>query len=76
MEELKNLLIEKVGLDAEQGENVVQTVLGFLTDKLPENMQGMAEGLLNGETPDISSLMGGDGEGGNPLEAAKNLFGG
>jgi len=63
MEELKNLLMEKVGLDETQGGGVVEVVTGFLQDKLPENMQGIVGSLMNGETPDVASLLGG-GEGG------------
>lgn len=64
MDELKQLLMDKFGLDAETSEGAIETVLEFMKDKLPEGLRGMVDGLLAGE--------GGD----NPLDALKGLFGG
>ncbi len=66
MDELKEKLAA-LGLPAEQIDSVLETVFGFIKDKLPDGMEDMVESLINGETPDI---------GGGLLDKAKNLFGG
>ena len=65
MDELKNLLMEKVGLDGDKASGAIEVVVNFIKDKLPENLQGMVDGLISGE-----------GGGDNPLDAVKGLFGG
>ena len=65
MDELKKRLMEQVGLDEEGSQNAIEVVLGFIKEQLPENLQGMVDGLISGE-----------GGGGNPLDAVKGLFGG
>ena len=66
MEELKKLLMDKLGLDEAASEQAIDTVLGFVKDKLPENVQGFVDAAANGEMPDTGDL----------LDKAKGLFGG
>jgi len=66
MGELKQQLMEKLGLDEGISEQAIDLVLGFVKDKLPENMQGLVDSVASGEMPDTASL----------LEQAKGLFGG
>ena len=64
MDELKEKLAA-LGIESDKIEGVIETVLGFVKDKLPEGMGGMLDGLLNG-----------DEEGESILDKAKGLFGG
>lgn len=63
MEELKEKLIG-LGIAEEQIEGVIDTVLGFLRDKLPAGMQGIVDSIKNGETPGLDDLgdLGGIGD--------------
>ncbi len=66
MDELKEKLAA-LGLESDKIEGVIETVLGFVKDKLPEGMGGMLDGLVGGE----------EGEDGNSIiDKAKGLFGG
>lgn len=69
MDELKNKLMEQLGLDADASGSAIEIVLGFVKDKLPENMQGMVDSIANGETPDL-------GNAGGLMDMAKGIFGG
>ena len=66
MDELKKLLMGKLGLDEAASEQAIDTVLGFVKDKLPENVQGFVDAAAKGEMPDTGDL----------LDKAKGLFGG
>ncbi|MFK7910327.1 MAG: DUF2267 domain-containing protein [Akkermansiaceae bacterium] len=66
MEELKKQLMDKLGLDEAVSQQAIDTVLGFVKDKLPENVQGFVDSAVNGEMPDTGDL----------LDKAKGLFGG
>ena len=48
MDELIKLVAGKVGISAEQAEQAVHTVLGFLKDKLPEPIAGQLENIVGG----------------------------
>lgn len=65
MEELKKRLMEQIeGLDSEKSEQAVKIVLGFIKEQIPENLQGMVDGMISGEGGDC-----------NPLDAVKGFFG-
>ncbi len=66
MDELKEKLAA-LGLDSDKVDGVIETVLGFVKDKLPEGMGGIVDNLVSGE---------GASDGDNLLDKAKNLFGG
>ena len=66
MDELKEKLAA-LGIGDDKMDDVVQTVLGFIKDKLPDGMEGMFDSVMKGEVPEI---------GGDLLEKAKGLFGG
>ena len=65
MDELKAQLMEKLGLDESVSTQAIETVLGFVKDKLPENVGGMLDSVMNGE----------DAAGGL-MDAAKDKLGG
>ncbi|MDA0812220.1 MAG: DUF2267 domain-containing protein [Verrucomicrobia bacterium] len=66
MDELKAQLMEKLGLDETTSTQAIETVLGFVKDKLPENISGMLD----------SALSGGGDIGGGLMDAAKSKLGG
>ena len=66
MEQLNKLLMDKLGLDESASQQAIDTVLDFIKDKLPDNVQGIVDAAAKGEMPD----------GGDLLDKAKGLFGG
>ena len=66
MDELKQQLMDKLGLDEGISQQAIDMVLGFVKDKLPENVQGLVDSVTSGEMPDTGGL----------LDKAKGLFGG
>ena len=67
MDELIKLVSGRVGISPQQAEQAVQTVLGFLKDKLPEPISGQLEHLIGG---------GAAGAGGLDLGAVEGALGG
>ena len=64
MDELVNLVVQKTGISAEQARGAVDTVIGYLKDKLPAPIAGQIDGLIAGEgstgsVEDITKGMGG-----------------
>jgi hypothetical protein len=49
MEELIELIVEKTGISEEIANKVVDMVVDFLKDKLPEPIAGQLDNLLSGE---------------------------
>ena len=66
MDELKEKLAA-LGIGEDQVDGVIETVLGFIKDKMPDGMEGMLDSVLKGEMPDV---------GGDMLDKFKGLFGG
>ena len=66
MDELKGKLAD-LGIEADQIDGVIETVLEFIKNKLPDGLEGMFDSVIKGEIPEI---------GGDLLEKAKGLFGG
>ena len=48
MDELIKLVVQRTGITEEQAKQAVETVLGFLKDKLPAPIAGQIDGLLEG----------------------------
>lgn len=48
MDELINLVVQKTGLPREQAKAAVETVIGFLKQKLPGPVAAQIDGLLGG----------------------------
>ncbi|HBX69083.1 MAG TPA: hypothetical protein DEH25_06805 [Chloroflexi bacterium] len=59
MEELIKLVSQKAGISDDQAKKAVDTVVGFLKDKLPGPAAAQLDALLKGG--DASNLMGGLG---------------
>lgn len=66
MNELKQQIMDKLGVDEAMAETAVQLVLGYAKTKLPESLQGPIDKIAKGESPDI---------GGSAMDAVKGLFG-
>jgi hypothetical protein len=64
MDELIKMVQDKTGISADQARTAVDTVLGFVKDRLPEPLAGQIEGLL-----------GGSGAGGAGSDALNKLGG-
>jgi uncharacterized protein (DUF2267 family) len=57
MDELVKLVSEKAGISDSQAKQAVETVMGFLKDKLPEPIASQIESALTGgELPDLGDL--------------------
>ncbi len=58
MEQLIKLVTEKTGISQEQAKTAVDTVIGFIKDKLPAGMQGQVDSLLSGNSS-LGDMAGG-----------------
>jgi uncharacterized protein (DUF2267 family) len=59
MDELVKMVAKKVGINEAQAKQAVETVLGFLKDKLPEPIAGQLEAVLEGDMSGLDDLAGG-----------------
>lgn len=59
MDELIKLVTSKAGISEAQAKQAVETVLGFLKDKLPAPLAGQVDALLKGNVGDLTSGLGG-----------------
>ncbi len=61
MDELIKLVQEKTGISEQQARDAVQTVLGFVKERLPEPLGSQLEGLIGGGAAGGSDPLGGLG---------------
>ena len=60
MEELVNMIAQKSGLSSEMSKTVVDTVLGFVKNKLPAPIARQIDNVLgSGSTASVESALGG-----------------
>ncbi len=71
MDELIKQLQEKTGLPVDKVQDVIETVAGFVADKLPGPIGDQVKGFLGGDDEP-----GGDDGGGGLLDQAKDALGG
>jgi len=69
MDELKEKLAA-LGISTDQIDGVLETVLGFVKEKLPDSMGGMVDSIMNGEDIDTDGIMD------SAMDAVKGMFGG
>lgn len=62
MDELVKTVADKVGISEAQAKQAVETVLGFLKDKLPEPIAGQLDAALEGDLSGLGDLAGGFGK--------------
>ncbi len=70
MEELIKQLQEKTGLPVDKVQDVIETVIGFVSDKLPGPIADQVKGFLGGDDD------GGDDDVGGLMDKAKDALGG
>lgn len=68
MDELIRQLQEKTGLPVDKVQDVIETVLSFVADKLPGPIGDQVKGFIGDDAA--------DGSGGNLLDTAKDALGG
>ncbi len=59
MDELVKMVAKKVGISEAQAKQAVETVLGFLKDKLPGPLAGQLDAILEGDMGGLDDLAGG-----------------
>ena len=62
MDELVKLVSKKVGINEEQAKQAVETVVGFLKEKLPEPLAGQLDAALEGNLGDLGGVAGSIGK--------------
>jgi hypothetical protein len=63
MEELINMVSQKVGISPEQAATAVNTVVGFIKDKLPEPIASQVDNVMKGNMGDVlGGVTGGLGD--------------
>lgn len=72
MDELIKKIQEKTGLPVDKAQDVIETVVGFVADKLPGPIADQVKGFLGGD--DDGGEDGGDG--GGLMDMAKDALGG
>jgi hypothetical protein len=73
MDELIKQVTEKTGISEAQARTAVETVVGFLKDKLPAPIAGHLDGLLGGAAGAAGGLAG---QAGDVLGGLGGMFGG
>ncbi|GAA5494598.1 hypothetical protein SAMN02745181_3124 [Rubritalea squalenifaciens DSM 18772] len=56
---LKQQLMDRFGLDEAAATQAIEMVLGFVKEKLPENLQGTVDAISKGDTPDLGGVVDG-----------------
>jgi hypothetical protein len=77
MEELKNQIMAKLGIDITQAEGAIHTVIEFIKGKVPSTFHGLIDSALHhggGEAAEGEEAAGGGAE--DLLEKAKGMLGG
>lgn len=68
MDQLVNMVQERAGIDDEgKARKAVETVVGFLKDRLPDPIAGQIDGVVSG---------GGGKGGGSPMDKVSGMMGG
>ena len=73
MDELIKQVTEKTGISEAQARTAVETVVGFLKDKLPAPVAGQVDGVLGGAAGAVGGLAG---QAGDVLGGLGGMFGG
>ncbi len=72
MDELVNQVVQKTGTSQDQANQAVQTVIGFLKDKLPGPIASQLDGIMSGQ----ANPGGIAGQAGQALGGLGNMMGG
>ncbi|HEU5441751.1 MAG TPA: hypothetical protein VFU88_20885 [Ktedonobacterales bacterium] len=78
MDQLVNMVAQRAGISSDQAQKAVQTVLGFLKDKLPGPIASQLDSVVGGQGTNVGQMgqqaMGGVGDmfgGGQPGQSGK-----
>lgn len=74
MDELIKTIQEKTGLPVDKAQDIIETVVGFVADKLPGPIGDQVKNFLGGDDDGGGSADAGDGEG--LMDKAKDALGG
>lgn len=58
MDELIKMVASKTGINPDQAKQAVETVVGFLKDKLPAPIAGQIDALLKGDVSGLGDVAG------------------
>lgn len=61
MKEIIALVTQKTGISEQQAQTAVETVVGFLKDKLPGPLASQLDSVISGGGPNLGDLAGGLG---------------
>jgi hypothetical protein len=56
MDQLVNMVAQRANISPDQAQTAVQTVIGFLKDKLPGPVASQLDSVASGQTPDMGQL--------------------
>ena len=73
MEELIKQVTERTGISEQQARGAVETVLGFVKNRLPEPIAGQLDGLVGGASGAAGGIAGAAGD---VLGGLGGMFGG
>lgn len=73
MDELIKQVVERTGISEQQARTAVETVVGFLKERLPAPIAGQVDGVLGGASGAIGGLAG---KAGDVLGGLGGVFGG
>lgn len=73
MDELIKQVVERTGISEQQARGAVETVLGFLKNRLPEPIAGQLDGLVGGAGGAVGGLAD---KAGDVLGGIGGMFGG
>ena len=73
MDELIKQVVERTGISEQQARGAVETVLGFLKNRLPEPLAGQLEGFVGGASGAAGGIAGAAGD---VLGGLGGMFGG
>ncbi len=74
MDELIKQIQEKTGLPVDKAQDIIETVVGFVADKLPGPIASQVKGFLGADDDDDAGS--GDDDGGGLMDKAKDALGG
>ena len=62
MDELIKQVVERTGISEQQARGAVETVLGFIKNRLPEPLAGQLDGLVGGASGAAGGIAGAAGD--------------
>jgi hypothetical protein len=74
VDDLIKQIQEKTGLPVDKAQDVIETVVGFVADKLPGPIGDQVKNFLGGDNGDDAA--GGDDDDGGLMDKAKDALGG